>query len=289
MYIAHITMTFNFRNFIAFGLKQILTPVVKFCLRHSVRVQDLWEILKETFIEISKKEIASKGQKITVSRLSVMTGLHRREVMKLIDKEEEYDIGQTTDLISKVIGQWQNDSEFCSNGKRPAVLSYGEVQSEFSRLVGKVSNDLNPATVLFELERVNAVEKTTQGVKLLKSSYSPKSDPKKGFRILSSDINDLLFCVEENIFEDSQTSNLHARTEYDNIDEEDADELKEWIRKQGHDFHKKLREKIANYDRDYHQCANDKTNLKTNSKEFKRTRIVVSAFSRIETNYGTQK
>ena len=150
----------------------------------------------------------------------------------------------------RVVGRWRTDHAFITKGKKPRVLSFGKEDSEFNDLVNRISKDLNPATVLFELERVRAVEKTTKGLKLKIESYVPKGNVEDGFRILAQDSEDLIGSVEENVLEINEIPNLHARTEYDSIRPEHIPEIRRWLIREGHLLHQRARNFISQYDQD---------------------------------------
>lgn len=267
----------DLKKIINFGLNKILFAVAKFCLRHSIRVQDLWELTKIAFVKAAEEELKTSSHKITTSKISVMTGLQRREVDKILSGGISVNDTSPKDLISKVIGQWLNDKNFITKNGEPRVLSFGDMQSEFYKLTAKVSNDLNPATVLYELERTGVIEKSPRGVKLVLNSYSPSGDYEKGFSILGEDVEDLISSVEENILypagdKRDQSNNLHARTIYDNVKNDALPALKKWILEEGHKFHSKLRDEISKYDLD----INPDTKFKG-----KTAKVIVGSFGRI--------
>jgi hypothetical protein len=150
----------------------------------------------------------------------------------------------------KVLGLWQTHKKFITHEKAPRHLSYGFEKSEFNTLVKMVSNDLNPATILFELERIGAVAVVDEKLTLVVKSYMPRGDVKGGFSLLSKDIEDLVELVSENIVEQPLVGNLHLRTDYDRIREDVFEELKVWLIKEGHALHEKAREKFSKFDQD---------------------------------------
>lgn len=176
-----------------------------------------------------------------------MTGMHRRDVMKFSTGAPETD--RSKSLISKVVGQWRTNKRYLNKKGGPRVLNLG-LNSEFTELVGAVSQDLNPATVLFELERLGSVIRVEGGVKLQVETYVPKGDVLAGFNILGADSEDLTAAVEENLFENPSLPHLHLRTEFDRIRVDVADKIKLWLLKEGQAFHAKVREYISKFDQD---------------------------------------
>ena len=196
-------------------LCSLLRVVVRFCLRHGLKLQDVVECAKRTYVELAVIQLEQSEQKPTKTRIAVMTGVHRRDIMQLLDPRAAHRMSR--DLVTRVIGQWQTDQRFVSRVGQPRVLSIAGDDSEFERLVISVSKELSPATVLFELERVGAVSHSPRGIKLAVQTYTPVGDAVAGFDILSNDLHDLIVTVEENIFETNSEPNTHVRTVYDNI------------------------------------------------------------------------
>lgn len=237
-------------------LKRLVAPAVRFCLRHALHIQDIEAAVKEALVESAARDLARRGQPANISRLSAATGLHRREVMRLVSSgenstEENASRTEGKGLISRVIGRWQFDKKFMSPARRPRTLTVEGSTGEFAELVRSVSNDLNPGTVLRELERIGAVERTARGVKLTSHVYQTRRDAAEGYRMLGDDLGDLTGSVEENISGKNELPNLHARTEFDNIYSDALPEIREWLLRRGTEFHADVRSYLARFDRDF--------------------------------------
>ncbi len=250
----------------------LLRPAVSFCLRHSLRLQDLIECAKVAFVERSQVELSRIGTERNVSRLSAMTGVHRRDVQRCLDTPLSSDLA-TKDPVTKVIGHWQSSKQFSTKGGRPRALSVGDNQSEFARLVEHVSKDLHPGSIQFELERVKAVEVKDGKICLHARNFAPKEDPLALFEVAARDTDDLDRAVEENIFGENSLPHLHARTEYDNVRPEKIEELRRWLLKEGHAMHERVRKKISSFDQDINPVS---------SFVGKGLRVVFGAFSYVE-------
>src|SRR5690606_37677168 len=100
---------------------------------------------------------------------------------------------------NRIIGQWQQSARFRSKSGKPRVLSMGGARDEFRALVESVTTEVTPGTILFELERIGAVERVRDGLKLTSRVYLARGDLNTGFRMLQSDIDDLIHAVEGNL------------------------------------------------------------------------------------------
>ncbi len=235
-------------------------------LKHSLRIADLIEIAKQTLVEVAAQELKAKGEEVSLSRINVMTGIHRAEVARIYNTGKIR--GLRENVISKVISTWQHDRRFASANGNPKVLKLEGMDSAFIKLIQSVSIDLNPYTVLFELERTETVKRTAKGLKLRKRIYLTK-DREEGFRFLSEDTQDLMSAVEENLDNLHELPNLHIKTEFDNIPESALPKIRRWLLHKGSAFHKNVSTYLSRFDRD--SAAKKETG--------RATRVAIGSFS----------
>lgn len=231
-------------------LVEFLRPLAAFCLRRGVKIQDTGEALKRAFIKAAETELEHRSESPSGSRLAVMTGLHRRDVTRLWRDGESAESGADGSLLTRIIGQWRSDKRFSTGNGRPRILEGEGANSEFVSLIQSVSKDLNPYTVLFELERLQAVARDGTRVKLMAEAYQPRADIGEGLSLLSRDVGDLIHAVEENVFDPQPIPNLHIATSYDNISQERVSEIRAWFMEEGAAFHEKARNFLSKSDLD---------------------------------------
>jgi len=248
---------------------------MRYCLRRSLKLQEIVEACKEALIDVAEDEISSLGAKKTVNRVSVVTGIHRIDVARLSRSIDSAPRKSSGNIINRLIAQWQTDKRFLTAAGKPRLLSFDGKVGDFAELVRSVSADPNPYALLSEMERIDAIERTSSGrLKLKTPEYIISSDAKQTFEHLSRDNEDLISAVEQNLFLKEPDPNLHLRTEYDKIGKQFVPKIRQWLLREGSAFHARLRGFLSKFDED----TNDQ--LKT-SKEF--VRVSVCSFSRTET------
>ena len=230
----------------ALGL--LLKPIAAFCLKHGIGIREATECLKFAFIASAQKTLEESTQETNLSRISLMTGIHRLETGRILKEG----IKAPEHSLRNILSHWQYDKRFCSTTGEAKTLDYEGKQSQFASLVKAVSKDLNHYTVLLELERVGAISKAAGKVTLLKKSYLPQGDLQRGFEILSRDSALLHNAVQENILENFSPKHLHLCTQYDNIAASRLSEMRTWLLNEGSAFHTKVREYLSRFDRDLH-------------------------------------
>lgn len=252
-------------------IRLLLRPLARFCLAHALKIQDVVEGFKTEILIAAKDQLQKEKHKATDSKLSILTGLRRREITRLEQHAKATDVSRN--LITKVIGLWQQDKKFCSKQGEPKVLSIESSNNEFAKLVSKVSKELAPGTILFEMERLGVVTRTEDGVKLEVSNFIPAGDAVKGFQFISQHLDDLLQGSSFNILESPQVPHHHLITEYDRIRPAELAELRNWFLREGHALHLRVRERLGTCDQD----VNPDTKFSG-----KGTRVVFGSFSYIE-------
>lgn len=232
-------------------VRTLLRPVARVCIGNAISVRDLLELAKQELIQAAMDEREKRGERVNTSRISVMTGIQRKDIVR-IQKSGYEPPKESNTIAARVIAQWEQDPRFVTKAGRPKVLTIDGEQNEFRTLVEEISKDLNFGTLARELERIGAIERTAKGARLVKATQVMQAGDDRGYDLLAADVEDLSLSVEENIMERSDVPQLHARTEYDNLIIEHLHELKGWILQQGAAFHERVRNHLARFDKDVH-------------------------------------
>ena len=229
-------------------IKSVLRPLVRLCLQRGVRVQELEELVRQVLVEEAQRAIEEASGEVSVSKISVTTGIHRSEVARLLSGEPRPK--EKHDVLNRVVGLWSERRSLCSADGSPRPLTFEGVSSEFAKLVASVSKEVTHYPILFELERIGAIEYLGDRVILKVREYIPAGDVEHGLAVLSADIEDLALAVEGNLGEHSKEPNLHLRTAYDNIAPSKLPEVRRYILERGAAFQKEMRRYLSELDRD---------------------------------------
>jgi hypothetical protein len=214
-----------------------------------MKLQDLTELMKSVFVKVARDELLRGGEKVSFSRLSVMTGVHRKDVTRFAKSRDEFE--PQSDTIGKVMVQWQHDRRFSTKNGKPRTLGTEGRESEFAELVESVNGgNLSAYAVLFEMERMGIVERSGSRAKLMWRDFAPDPTVHDGLDLLARDVDDLSRAVEENIYERGKVPNLHLKTVFDNVLEEKLPQIRAWMLEEGSKFHQRLRKFVSRVDKD---------------------------------------
>jgi len=222
--------------------------MVRWCLKHGVRSAQVESTVREIFVHEAEHEIHDAKGAFSVSKVSVMTGLHRTEVSRLLSGTRP-ERGQH-DVLNRIIGLWSTSKRYRTKDGTIKALTHEGLSSEFAALVASVSKEVTHYPILFEMERLGVIEYKENKVHLIVKEYTPQQDLQYALDLLSLDIADLAASIEANVSEKYPEPSLHLRTTFDNIDPKQLGEIRTWIMKKGAEFQTEVREYLSSLDRD---------------------------------------
>jgi Family of unknown function (DUF6502) len=149
-------------------LVALLAPISRLTLTSGVGIDQLVRAARQAYVEAALEDLFPAGARINISRLSVATGLTRKEVSLVVDKLK----GRTARLVPRVKEQrairvlrgWRIDPRFHRRSGEPAQLSLRGGRKAFASLVKLYGGDVTPTSVLRELERMDAISVTRSGL-----------------------------------------------------------------------------------------------------------------------------
>lgn len=237
---------------ISAAITTLLRPLVRLLLRNGIPYQTFAELAKRVYVDIATEEFGIPGRKQSKSRVSVITGLSRKEVLRVKRLLEPSDqgAGERYNRAARVIGGWVRDSMFHDESGHPVDLLFEGGTVCFRQLVNTYSGDAPARAVLDELLRVGAVERTPEGkVRLLERSYIPKTGDVEKIAILGADTSDLLATIDHNICHPDAPF-FQRKVCYDNLPDDALPELKKLARDQSQALLENLDWWMSERDRD---------------------------------------
>ncbi len=143
------------------AVRHILRPLAKLMLAQGITFATIAELLKQVLVETAQKDFPVPGKVTNDSRISVLTGVHRKDVKRLRQQRgPEANVPKTVSLGSQVVNVWLTESRWLEADGSPRVLhkSAGSTaEPGFEELAECVSKDVRPRAILDELVRVGAV------------------------------------------------------------------------------------------------------------------------------------
>ena len=149
----------------------VLRPLVRLLLRNGVTYPVLAAALKRVFLDAACAELAERGMASTDSAVSLLSGVHRRDV-RTLSHAEAAALPAPLGPAAQVVARWMNDPAFHGEDGRPRALPRGD--DGFDGLVACVSRDVRPRAVLDELLRLGVVHDGDEGITLDSGGFAPR-------------------------------------------------------------------------------------------------------------------
>ena len=187
------------------AVRALLRPLVRILLRNGIAYGSFAELAKKTYVDVAFEDFGPDGKKQTVSRVSVLTGLTRKETKRLHELvQDDADASQQRyNRAIRVVSGWLNDAEFQDADGRPLVLPVDGEHASFAALVKRFSGDMTTQSMLAVLSAASTVVREDDRVRLLQHAYVPGKDPADKLHILGSDSAELIATIDYNLVSDA--------------------------------------------------------------------------------------
>jgi hypothetical protein len=187
------------------ALLQILQPLSRWLLEAGMGVGDVQPLLKTAFVRAAwdrAREAGAEYTKPNVSRISLITGLTRREVASILEADESTAIpDRGRQRAERVLSGWWNDSEFQDSSGQPAILPLRGSKGSFAALVQRYSGEgWQVGQILSELLRVKAIRRVREGrVQALSRTYSTVRWDPDGVTAFGEQLSELCNTLLQNL------------------------------------------------------------------------------------------
>ena len=253
------------KNALFSAVIRIIRSLVRIFLRNGLPFGEFAELARWVYVDVAYKEFGIEGRKQTDSRVSIITGLSRKEVRRLRSSAQPTNKIATDryNRAARVIAGWRRDKKFHDKRGRPRALAFETGTPSFNDLVKVYSGDVPARAILDELLQVKAVERTKNNlIRLISRAYLPKGDPSKMHNILGVDVSLLIDTIDHNTRSTNDNYWIQRKVSYDNLPIEALAEIRKFSEIEGQRLLEKLDRMISAQDRDIN------SNIKGTGRKF---------------------
>jgi len=175
-------------------------------LNHGMAYGTFAELARKAFVEEGFDHLQRSGKRPTISSVSALTGLTRKETKFLRESSAQPSekSAQRYNRAIRVISGWVNDGDFQDENGNPAALPFDGQDISFSALVKKYSGDIPPVAMLSVLETSRNVVAADGTIILKERAYIPMSTPVDKINILGTDVAELIGTIGHNLEADPE-------------------------------------------------------------------------------------
>lgn len=220
------------------ALREILRPLVRLLIRQQVHYGALSKLLKSLYVEVAERDFQLDGKRVTLSRLSLLTGIHRREAKRI--REQDAEAGEppfSITLGAQIIARWVGDAAWREGNGAPLVLPReaqpGDAPS-FHALVRSLSVDLHPRSILDEWVRLGLVDwdEERDEIRLKSAGFVPTRGFDEKAHFIGRNVRDHMQAAFTNLDSDEPPF-LERSTYYGSLPAEGVAELEQLAREVG--------------------------------------------------------
>ena len=216
-------------------LQRILRPLVRLLIRSGVTYPALADLLRQLYVQIAERDFALPGKSQTDSRVSLLTGIHRKEVSKLRGVGTPVsDVPTAVSRSSTIISRWLSTPQMTDAEGRPLPLprmSKDPDTPSFESLVASVTRDMRPRAVLDDWLAQGLVTVDEVGdIHLSDSAFVPRTGGDALAYYFGRNIHDHVAASVANV-EGNGPRFMERAVHYDGLTEEQSAELEAFSRK----------------------------------------------------------
>lgn len=214
------------------AVKQLLKPLVGILLDNGLTYGWLTKILKVIYVDVAEAEFSLQDKAQTDSRISLLTGVHRKDVRRLRKEDKDgFEPPSSIFLGAQLVAIWTTDTHFLDEFGKPAPLvrlpgvGKQEGSVSFEELVTLVSKDIRPRAILDEWLRLGAVSINERDEVCLKvDAFIPARGFDEKLYYLGKNIHDHMAAARCNVQSETPPF-LERSVYYDQLTEESVKKL----------------------------------------------------------------
>lgn len=208
------------------AVRAILRPLVRALISQGVTAPAFYRIVKQTYVDVA---VADNDGVATDSKVSVMTGVHRRDVKAIreTDQTDTSAVAQKASTLATVVGRWLSNPLMTDAAGNPLPLPRQATGGpSFEALVQGISRDIRARTILDELVRQAVVTEKDDIVTLSPSALIGPADMDQKLHFFSHNVGDHMSASVENLLAEHSPF-LERAVFYNNLSEGSVAEIEQ--------------------------------------------------------------
>jgi len=192
------------RSALLSAINRVLSPVVRVMLAHEITLPMAVELLKRVFVDVAERDFRLDKKGSTDSRISLITGVHRKDVKRLRELPDvETNLPPKVSLSAQIVATWITGREWLAENGSPRPLARLAKRGNgpsFEALVASISQDIRPRSVLDEWLRLGVVQiNADDEVNLTSNAFVPKDGVEEKLAYYGHNLGDHAAAAADNV------------------------------------------------------------------------------------------
>jgi Family of unknown function (DUF6502) len=192
----------NAADIVMSSVLRVMQPLARLLIRHGVSYPAFVLALKRVFLDAARAELTSRKMVQTDSAITLLCGVHRRDVRTLLRQQPELEPPRPAGAAAQVIARWLSDADYLDRRRRPRRLMRGHGPGEFDTLVASVSSDVRPRALLDEMLRLGVALESDDTVSLVSTGFAPRAGLEEMAWLFAENVADHAAAAAQNLADD---------------------------------------------------------------------------------------
>lgn len=221
------------------AIKKLLRPLVRLLMSFQITLPFLIDLLKEIYVDVAEKDFKLDNKKQTDTRISMLTGVHRKDTKRLRARENEEDLSSESVSIGvQLVTKWMSDPLYLDETGKPRTLALKadkeDTAPDFEHLVQSVcKQDMRARVILDEWLRLGIASLIEDKcVRLETQGFIPSKGLDEKAFYLGMNVADHLEASSQNLLADKPPF-LERCVYYDGLSESSIAQLEASAREKG--------------------------------------------------------
>ncbi|WEI19070.1 DUF6502 family protein [Acinetobacter proteolyticus] len=200
----------------------MMQHIARWLIHSGVGYTDFVAALKPIFYEQALVELERIKQNKTDSAVSLLSGLHRKDVSAFRQQANQINNEAPNFAISvpaRVIARWIALD-------LPHQIPVSGEENSFEALVKHISTEKHPRSILFELQRLGVVVQIDQEVVLQQHSFTPDNQMQESKALFSANLSDHLAAGIDNFISEKPFTHLEQAVHAEKLTADSVEALR---------------------------------------------------------------
>ncbi len=152
-------------NRVLHAFARAIRPIVRLLVRNSIDCTAITEVVKSVFVEVTANDYGLHGRETSLSRVSAITNLNRREVRRIKDNLDKGEVvGKIKPIaVDTVLDVWHTLPAYLGDDGSPLELATQGASPSLTSLVKLAGRDTPAGAIKTELLRLGLVQVLNNG------------------------------------------------------------------------------------------------------------------------------
>jgi hypothetical protein len=216
------------------AIAHCLRPIARLCIHFGIDYRNLSEMMKVAFVTVAKEEFKVGGKSQTDSRIALLTGVHRKDVRRLLGRAPEKTNSRQQGLVANLIAQWLGTPELIDEKGEAKPIPrnpHADYKFSFISIASPLTNDIHPRALMDECINRGIIKIDDDDmVHLIVESLIPADDLDEKAHFFGQTIHNHIAAAEHNL-NGNQPPFLDRFVWHEGLTEEDVNTIAAAARK----------------------------------------------------------